>query len=80
MTSSATNRGIRGATVNFALGDKSVGSAVTDDSGIATLKDITISYTAGTHTRVVLAAFAGDTSHAPSEAKGDLRVNEQRVG
>ncbi len=74
LTSSATSQGISGETVDFTLDGTSVGSATTNSSGVATLTGVATTDTAGTHTGVVVASFAGDAQNAASSGTGDLTV------
>jgi Bacterial Ig-like domain (group 3) len=77
LTSDVTGQGVSGATVAFTLSGTSVGTALTDSSGVATLKDVTTTDTAGTHTGAVVASFAGDTNYAAAaNATGDLVVSQ----
>jgi ubiquinone biosynthesis protein UbiJ len=75
LTSSATNAGVSGETVSFTLDGTSVGTAVTNSSGLATLTGVATSHAAGTDTGGVVASFAGDTNYlAATNATGNLVV------
>ena len=63
---------LSGATVNFSVGGVSVGSAVTDANGIATLA-YTITQGAGNYS--ILAQFGGNTSYAACNATNNLTVS-----
>jgi hypothetical protein len=74
LMSSVTNAGISGETVSFTLDGTSVGTAVTDSSGVATLAGITTSDSVGTYTGDLTASFAGDTNYLQSQGTGNLTV------
>jgi hypothetical protein len=77
LTSDVTSAGISGETVDFTLDGTSVGSAMTDSSGVATLTGVTTTDDAGTHTDAVVASFAGDADYnAATNASGDLVVSK----
>jgi hypothetical protein len=75
LTSSVTSLALAGETVTFTLDGTSVGSAVTNSSGVASLTGISTSDTTGTHTGAVVANFAGDTKNSSSTGTGDLTVS-----
>ena len=74
LTSSATGQRVEGATVNFTLNGKPVGSAVTDADGQATLTEVATSDPAGIHAGAVAANFAGDSSYTAASTSGSLQV------
>ncbi len=74
LTSSVTGAGIAGETVDFAFNGFSVGNAVTDSSGVATLTGVPNTEPAGTYPGAVVASFAGDTNYGASSGTGDLTV------
>ena len=76
LTSSATNAGIAGETISFTLDGTSVGTAVTNSSGVATLTGVTTTDDAGTDTGGVVASFAGDSSFGATNASGNLVVSQ----
>jgi hypothetical protein len=75
LTSSVTNAVIAGETVDFMLDGTDVGTAVTDNNGIATLTGVPTSDPVGTKTGAVVAKFAGDTDYLTSQGTGDLTVS-----
>jgi hypothetical protein len=76
LTSSVTNVGISGETVSFTLDGTSVGTAMTNSSGVATLTGVATSDPAGTHMNAVVANFAGDTNYVSSTGMGNLVVSQ----
>ena len=77
LTSSQTNQGISGQTVDFTLDGASVGTATTNANGVATLTNVPTSDNVGTHTGAVVASYAGSTNfQAAANASGDLVVNQ----
>jgi hypothetical protein len=75
LTLSATNAGIAGQTVDFTLDGQSVGSALTDVDGVATLTDVTTSDAVGTDTNGAVASFPVGTDYlAAANATGNLVV------
>ena len=68
---------LSGKTVAFSLNGNSVGSAVTDGSGIASLSNVSLgTINAGTYPTGVGASFAGDTTYLGSNATNSLTVNK----
>ena len=57
-------------TISFTLDGTSVGTAVTDSNGVATLTGVATSDAVGTDTGGVVATFAGDTSNAVQQWDG----------
>ena len=76
LTSSVTGQGIPGETVSFTLGGTTVGTAVTNSSGVAALSGVATTDAVGTHTGAVGASFAGDTNYVASTGTGDLVVSQ----
>ena len=76
LTSPSTNAGIAGETVSFTLDGTSVGTAVTNSSGVATLTGVTTTADAGTDTGGLVASFAGDSSFGATNASGNLVVSQ----
>ncbi|HEY0377664.1 MAG TPA: Ig-like domain repeat protein [Pyrinomonadaceae bacterium] len=77
LTATLTEGGfpLAGKTVGFELNGNSVGSAVTDASGVATLSGVSLSgVNAGSHPGAVAASFAGDSSYLASNNTGALTV------
>ncbi len=75
LTSSSTSAGIANETVSFSLDGASVGTAMTNSSGVATLTGVPTSDPVGTDPNGVVANFAGDTTYSGSSGKGDLVVS-----
>jgi len=74
-TLGAGSSGLDGETVAFSVNGTSVGSAVTDSSGIATLAGVdTTALDAGGYTGDVTASFAGHDLYVASSGTGDLTV------
>ncbi len=77
LTSTVTGQVIPGETVNFSLDGTPVGSAVTNNSGIAILSGVATADTVGTYTGAVVVSFAGDSNYsAAPNASGDLVVSK----
>jgi uncharacterized repeat protein (TIGR01451 family) len=77
LTATLTEGGfpLAGKTVDFMIGNNSVGSAVTDASGVATLPNVSIvGFGAGNHPAAFTASFAGDAGYNASNDSGDLFV------
>jgi hypothetical protein len=67
---------LSGKTINFSLNGNSVGNAVTDSSGIATLNNASLAgINAGSYPTGVGASFAGDTTYLGSNTTNSLIVN-----
>ena len=77
LTSLATKAAFAGQTVQFSLGGKSVGSAVTNGSGVATLTGVATTAAVGTETNAVVASYAGTTNDASTTSTGNLVVSQQ---
>ncbi|HYV10599.1 MAG TPA: carboxypeptidase regulatory-like domain-containing protein, partial [Pyrinomonadaceae bacterium] len=68
---------VSGKTINFTLNGNSVGSGVTDGSGVATLNNASLSgIDAGGYPNGVGASFAGDDIYLASSATNSLTVNK----
>ncbi len=68
---------LSGKTINFTLNGNSVGSAVTDGSGIATLNNASLAgINAGSYPSGVGASFAGDVTYLSSSTTNSLTVNK----
>ena len=76
LLNTATNAGIAGETVSFTLDGKSVGTAVTNSSGVATLTGVATTDNAGTDTGGVVASFAGDSNFNAANGTGNLVVSQ----
>src|SRR5437660_737972 len=72
LTASGTGQGRAGQTVSFTLDNASVGTAVTNSSGVATLTGVPTTDAVGTDSSGVVASFAGDSNHASTTASGNL--------
>jgi uncharacterized repeat protein (TIGR01451 family) len=67
---------LAGKTVSFTLNGNSVGSAVTDPSGVATIPTASLAgINAGSYPTGVAASFAGDASYTGSNGTAALTVN-----
>jgi hypothetical protein len=76
LMSNATNQPIAGETVDFTLDGTSVGTAVTDSSGVATLTGVATTHNAGTDTGGIVASYAGSGNfNAATNVTGDLVVS-----
>lgn len=68
---------VSGKTIDFTLNGNSVGSGVTDASGVATLNNASLSgIDAGSYATGVGASFAGDSTFLASNATNSLTVNQ----
>lgn len=68
---------LSGKQVDFTLNGNSVGNAVTDASGVATLNNASLAgINAGSYPTGVGASFAGDTNYLTSSATNSLTVNK----
>jgi hypothetical protein len=77
LTASGTHSGLFGERVVFSLGGKTVGTATTNEEGIATLTGVDSSgYAAGVSSGAVSASYAGASAYdyAGSQATGSLLV------
>ena len=70
LTSTVTDLGIAGETIDFTLDGVPVGTAVTDSSGVATLTEVPTSDPAGTDPGGVVANFGGDVNYQSSQGVG----------
>jgi len=69
-TLTANGTGVSGKTVNFTLNGNSVGSGTTDDSGLATLANASLTgIDAGSYPSGVGATFAGDSGFTAAAAR-----------
>ena len=69
--------GVSGATIAFTLNGNSVGSAITNGNGVATLGNVSLAgINAGSYPAAVGASFAGDGSHDPSSGSSSLTVGK----
>ncbi len=73
---SATGQALAGQTVSFTLDGTSVGSAITDANGLATLTGVATTDAVGTDSGGIIASFAGNTNYAASSKAGNLFVAE----
>ena len=68
--------GVSGKSVSFTLNGNSVGSAMTNGSGVATLSNVSLSgINAGSYPSGVGASFAGDASYTASNGTNSLTVD-----
>jgi hypothetical protein len=76
----STATGIAGQTIAFSLNGSSVGSAVTNASGLASLSDISLTgINANTYPAGVTASFAGGTGYVASNDSDSLTVNPKSL-
>jgi hypothetical protein len=75
-TSSTTSAGLEGQTINFTLDGNSVGTAVTNTSGVATLAAVVTSDAVGTDANGIVASFAGNSNFAAASGTGNLVVSK----
>ena len=69
--------GVSGETVNFTLNGSSVGGAITNGSGVATLSGVSLAgINAGSYPTGVGASFPGDASYDPSSGSASLTVSK----
>jgi uncharacterized repeat protein (TIGR01451 family) len=83
LTATLTEGGfpLAGKTIAFTLNGNSVGSAVTDASGVATLSGVSLSgINPGNYPTAVGASFAGDASYTASNGSGPLTVSPATFG
>ena len=79
LTSSAV--GVSGETVNFTLNGSSVGGAITNGSGVATLSGVSLAgINAGSYPTGVGASFPGDASYDPSSGSALADGEQGRPG
>ncbi len=77
LTATGTHSGLFGEPVVFSLGGKTVGTATTNDEGVATVSGVDSSgYAAGVSSGVLSARYAGASAYdySGSEASGNLLV------
>ncbi|HEX4718186.1 MAG TPA: Ig-like domain repeat protein, partial [Thermoleophilaceae bacterium] len=75
LTAGSPASGVSGKTISFSLNGTSVGTAVTNASGVATLTGANLTgINAGTYPTGISASFAGDSSYASSSASAQLTV------
>jgi hypothetical protein len=75
LTLSLSHQWLPGETVSFHLDGIPVGSATTDERGVATLTGVATIDSVGTHPGAVAASYAGDSDHQAAFATGDLVVS-----
>jgi hypothetical protein len=67
---------ISGKTISFTLNEISLGSAITNAAGVASISGITLTgYDAGTYAGALEAVFTGELNVEPATATGTLTVN-----
>jgi hypothetical protein len=68
---------LSGRNVSFNLNGTTLGVAMTDAGGVATIPNFSLAdINAGTHSNAIVAHFAGDTGHAASNGAADLIVSK----
>ncbi|MGC8638403.1 MAG: beta strand repeat-containing protein [Isosphaeraceae bacterium] len=80
LTSQVTGDSITGELMSFTLDGVTVGTAVSDGQGVATLTGVATSDLAGLHSGAVAVSFPGDTDYASGSGTGDLLVNQAATG
>jgi hypothetical protein len=76
-TLNSSGAALSGKSVAFTLNGNSVGSGITDGSGVATVSAVSLTgINAGSYPGVVGATFAGDSGFLPSSGSGDLTVSK----
>ncbi|MCM8787849.1 MAG: YDG domain-containing protein, partial [Candidatus Omnitrophica bacterium] len=69
-----------GRSISFVLNDNSVGEAITNDSGTATLTNVSLLHiNAGAYDTAIKASFAGDESYLASIGVAQLTVNKRPI-
>jgi hypothetical protein len=67
---------LAGRTVTFRLNGALVGTALTDDAGVATLSGVSVAgIQPGTYPGAITVGFVGDESNGPAEGAGTLNVS-----
>ncbi|MFL6314857.1 MAG: MBG domain-containing protein [Terriglobales bacterium] len=66
---------LAGKTVSFSLNGTSIGSAVTDATGLASLPASLVGIAAGSYPAGVTASFAGDSTNKAASGSADFTVN-----
>jgi hypothetical protein len=80
LTQTSGGAGVSGKTISFTLNGNSVGTAVTNSSGAATLNNASLNgINAGSHPNAVVASFAGDSGFLTSNGSNSLTVNQKTV-
>jgi phosphodiesterase/alkaline phosphatase D-like protein len=75
LTDASSGAPLAGQVVSFQLGDQVVGTATTDDQGIATLSDVSVhGFDPGTYDGVITVRFAGDAADQVAVGSGTLTV------
>ena len=79
-TLTASGSPVSGKTIAFTLNGNSVGTAVTNASGVATLSSVSLAgIGAASYPTGVGASFAGDASYAASSGTSSLTVSQKSV-
>jgi hypothetical protein len=77
LTETVSGNPIAGKTLQFTLDDISIGSAVTDSFGVASVPGVSLSgYDAGLYAGAFDVTYAGEANIEPAEGSGDLTVNK----
>ncbi|MGC8638402.1 MAG: beta strand repeat-containing protein, partial [Isosphaeraceae bacterium] len=76
LKSTVTGQAIADEPVRFTLDGTTVGTAVTDSNGVATVTGVATSSLAGVHPGVVIVQFAGDSNFAAGSGTGAIIVNQ----
>jgi uncharacterized repeat protein (TIGR01451 family) len=76
LSRTSNNSAVAGKSINFTVSGKSVGSALSDANGIATLVTSEAGLAPGTYPGAVNFSFPGDIAFATSSATADLQVGQ----
>src|SRR5690606_28005479 len=76
-TLSSNSAGVAGKIMSFSLNGNAVGTAVSDESGVATLSNVSLAgIDANTYVSGIIATFGGDVTHSGSSGDSDLIINK----
>ena len=71
--------GVSSETINFSLNGSSVGTAITDNNGDATLSGVSLAgFSVGTYGRYLVASFAGDGSYLATNPRWRILTSAKR--
>lgn len=82
LTRSNPTQNVDGRTVAFSLRGSSVGTAVTNSSGVATLTSVNLNKTpvaVAPHAGAITASFAGDSTHRASNGSAALTITPKTI-
>ena len=76
-TLTSNSNGVNGETISFTLNGTSEGTATTNNSGVATLNNVSLTgISVGTHNGYIGASFAGDSNYSSSSDTANLTVTK----